>query len=233
MIGIVVAMNDELNSSFKKKYKFNIFENKKQKYYIFDVNNTEFVLMFSGIGKTNAAIATTKMLMTFDIDKIFNIGAVGTHKQQFNIFDILLINKFYFLDVDATAFNYQLGQTPGEKEFFESSNLLKDKIINSFNDNLINFKNVNLGTSDSFIHRDNFQYFNNKLFDIVDCFDMESTSIAQVCYKNNIEFCSIKIVSDNLTNEILSNEQFKKTLSDISNKLVDILFMIFELSFNN
>ena len=73
MIGFVVALFEEIKPIFEieKNYSkikignFNLFDFKK------------FIIIQSGIGKINSAIATTILLTKFDIKKVFNIGICG------------------------------------------------------------------------------------------------------------------------------------------------------------
>ncbi len=228
MLGIIVAMDTELSKEFKTNRDCFIHMSDNRKFYIYEIKHQSVVLCFSGIGKVNAASATAYLIKTFNITHIINIGTVGTHIPNINIFDILLINKCYYLDVDVTSFNYELGQVPKEKPFFGLSNSLNQNLIDLFNEHGVFYKLKNLGTSDWFIDRNNYLKFKNKNFELVSCFDMELTAIAQVCSKSNVKLSGIKIVSDNLNNMKISSEQFDSTLVKISSKLTEILFLILD-----
>lgn len=228
MIGFIVAMDIELSSNFKVDKNCNIHISNKQKYYIFNQNNKSFILTFSGVGKTNAASTTIDMIKTFNLKKIINLGVVGSHNHNINIRDYILVKNFYYLDVDVTAFGYKLGQIPKEKEFYSSSLEMNEKLIEIFNDNFINFRSENIGTIDSFVNRENFSKFKNDNFNLVSIIDMESTSIAQVCDKNEVQFSSIKIVSDNLNNHEPSSIQFNNILKELSIELTKLLFLIID-----
>jgi len=53
--------------------------------------NDEIIVIISGIGKLNSAIATTYLLSNYNIDFIMNFGIVGS--KSFKIGEIFLINK--------------------------------------------------------------------------------------------------------------------------------------------
>lgn len=228
IIGIIIALEDELyqfKSIFEKG--FNVHVSLEQKFYITYHNNNMFVFSFSGIGKTNAAMTASNLIKTFNSNAIINLGSCGSCFKDASIKDIYLIDDFYFLDVDATAFKYELGQTPKESPYFTSSALTNEKILKILNDHNINIKKGKCGTSDSFINKLNFEKVKNKLFSLVSCIDMESASIAQVCSKTKTLFSSIKIVSDNLNNSVANNDvQFQENLSDISKMLTNIVTLI-------
>lgn len=228
MLGIIVAMDTELSKKFKTERECFIHMSGKQKFYIYENKEQSVVLCFSGIGKANAAATTAFLIKTFNISHIINIGTSGSHIVGINPFDLLLINKCYYLDVDVTSFGYDLGQIPKEKSFFNLSNSLNQILINLFNDNTIFYKLKSLGTSDWFIDRDNYSKFKNDNFKLVHCFDMELAAIAQICSKNDVKLSSIKIISDNLNDNKKSADQFETTLNEISHKLTQILFLILD-----
>lgn len=228
MIGIIVALEDELNSYKTLTEKFNIHISQNQKFYIFYQNDNMFVLTFSGVGKVNAAYSAFNMIKTFNIKKIINIGSCGSFKKDIKINDTIIVDKFYYLDVDATAFGYQLGQVPKEKPFYFFNNNLKHEIISCFDKNDINYINSNIGTSDSFINQNNFSNLYNANFDLISCFDMEATSIAQICDKNEVDFVAIKNVSDNILDSISNSDQFHNHLKQVAIKLTNIIKLIIE-----
>lgn len=234
IIGIVIALESEL-------YKFkSIFENNfsvhislKQKFYITYCKNNMFIFVFSGVGKTNASMTALNLIKTFNPHAIINFGLCGSCNKDILINDIYLINNFYYLDVDATSFKYELGQVPREIPFFTSNHKLNEKIIKIFNDNNIKFKIGKCGTSDSFINKVNFKKLNNQLMSSVECIDMESTSIAHVCYKTNVAFASIKIVSDNVNHQVNNNQQFNDNLVEISKMITTIVNLIINNAYIN
>ena len=72
-IGILFAMNEELNA-LKKHLKINK-TNKIYELEFFEgtIENTECVLVECGIGKVNAARCTQVLIDNYDLDYIFNI----------------------------------------------------------------------------------------------------------------------------------------------------------------
>lgn len=228
MIAYIVAMNNELLKTFKTDKECFIHVSGEQKYYVYENKDKTSILCFSGIGKVNAASCAAYLIKTFKVDNIINIGAVGSNDINLNVFDYLLIKKFYYIDVDVTPFGYKLGQVPKEKEFYTSNNQINNQLSKLLDSQKIFYKNVNIGTSDLFINRNNINKIKNQTFDLISCFDMESCAIAQVCDKNNVGFSSIKIVSDNINHDMLSEKQFNENLNQIAINLTNLLFLMID-----
>ncbi|MDE5545322.1 MAG: 5'-methylthioadenosine/S-adenosylhomocysteine nucleosidase, partial [Malacoplasma sp.] len=208
MIGFIFAMENEITSVKDINKNIKVYQTDFFKYYLFSQNNQDFVFVFSGIGKANAACATLEIIKTFSLKKIINIGICGTNKKHLKPNDILVLRRNYYLDVDATFFGYKPGQIPKEKPYFENNNELTNSVKLIFNEQKIDFIECYGASSDSFININNFNKFDNNLFNLVSCLEMEATAIKQVANKANVETCFIKVISDN----VLENESsYEKT----------------------
>lgn len=228
MIGIIFAMKEEISTLKKISKNISTFESGFFKYFLFSKNDKEFVVAFCGIGKANAAACTIDMIKTFSVDKILNIGSCGSCDINLNIFDIAIIKNNYYLDVDVTAFGYEIGQVPHEKPFFSCENSFSDSIKNIFKNNNIDFQEVNSGTADSFIDLNNFKKIEKSLFKKVSCIDMESAAINQIASKKKVESCFIKLISDSFYTQNKSPNEFKENLKKIASKTSSLLSLIIE-----
>ncbi|MGL5520174.1 MAG: hypothetical protein ACRDBR_01940 [Metamycoplasmataceae bacterium] len=172
-IGLIIADPKEINqinfSKIEQKEKFSIYKIN---------NNTNMIVVNSGIGLVNAAAATQELIDKFNITFLLNYGAVGASGNNLNLFDVIIPEKIFCHD--AITPWYQRGVIPGEKSFFYNS-LIKDKInISSGNSFISNIKTVN---------EINEHYQAN-------LFDMETYAYAAICHKKNIPFLTIKGISD-------------------------------------
>ncbi|WP_434336979.1 5'-methylthioadenosine nucleosidase [Mesomycoplasma conjunctivae] len=131
----------------------------------------------SGIGLNNAAALTQHLIDKYQVEIIYNYGAVGS-VNNIEIGTIIYPKKFFLLD--AITPWYQAGVTPGELPY------LKNNILNKENGDII------LGSSNSFI--DNIEKL--KIFPQVKFVEMEAFAIAFICQKNQVKFACIKYVSD-------------------------------------
>ena len=78
-----------------------------------------------------------------------------------------------------------------------------------------------IASGDQFIaSKEKLMYIKNE-FDSIAC-DMESASIAQVCYLNSVEFLSIRSISDNIYkhNSNLDYEKFKLQSANTASRIV-------------
>lgn len=191
-IGLIIADLHEFQSFEKFEYVKKIDGNFDL--FLYKYNNYFIYVIHSRIGLVNAAIATQYLIDCFNVEEIWNYGAVGaTTKHQ--LFDVVIPSRFYYIDVETPW--YDFGQIPLEKKYF----------INSFN----NVDNINIGSSNSFIFsQDKINNIKEKIN--VDLFDMESCAIAQTCFKNNIPFYCVKGISD-----IIGGKN--KKLDDINNSI--------------
>lgn len=71
------------------------------------------VLLESGIGKVNAAVATALTMELFAPELVINIGSAGGMGEGLAIGDVVVSSQVFHHDVDVTAFGYAPGQIPG------------------------------------------------------------------------------------------------------------------------
>ena len=83
------------------------------------LNGKDVVLLKSGIGKVNVAIATTLLFEHYAIDCVINTGSAGGLHPEANIGDVVVSNGTLYHDVDVTGFNYAYGQVPGMPAIYE------------------------------------------------------------------------------------------------------------------
>lgn len=152
-----------------------------------------FVLIQSGIGLTNAAVAVTSMFANYDFEYVFSAGSAGGMGQNIRVGDIICGTKYTYNGADARMFGYELGQVPHMPvEYFASEKIL-DIAKNTLNDDRVFYGQIISG--DSFVTETN---IGTKREDYPQCLatDMETTAIAQTCYTNNVPFVSVRCISD-------------------------------------
>jgi adenosylhomocysteine nucleosidase len=75
-------------------------------------DETQAVVVVSGVGTTNAAAATQHVLDRFAPERIVNMGVVGCLSHEIPIGAVRVVSTCAFFDVDVTAFGYKIGQIP-------------------------------------------------------------------------------------------------------------------------
>ncbi len=224
IIGIISAINEEINF-FKKK----INKTKKKKYKTIKItkgkiNNIKIILIESGIGKTSATIATTIMITKYHPNYIINIGSAGSLKKKIQFQNIIIVNKLCYHDVNITSFKYKIGQIPNFPQYFICDKNIIKYIIYICIINKISFNIGNIVSGDFFLDKHKKKKEIKNTFPKSICIDMEATSIAQTCYLFKTKFICIKIISDKSNS--LSNKDFYKNINLISQKISFILLKI-------
>jgi adenosylhomocysteine nucleosidase len=204
MIGIIIALksetpNIEKLSSYVKEYELNGF-----KIVLLKILDQLIPLVYSGVGKTNAAAATQLLIDHFKVNKVFNIGSCGAIENGINVGDIIIPTSLKYYDVDATVFGYKPNQVPHEPEEFGLDDRLIEKIMPVLKLHNSKIHSARVSTGEIFINQKNIGKYDLKNVAGV---DMEITAIAQTCFKNQVSLLCIKIVSDNIYNDSQSEEQ--------------------------
>lgn len=205
-IGIIIALKEEFDITgqglkFKKKQYLN------KTIYKFKYEKNNLYLIYSGVGKANAALATSILIGKYKVNNIINIGSTGSISKNLNVGDIALINNIYNFDVDLTFFGYKIGQMSKEPEFYKwDGEFIMKKIPE--------LKLSNIASGDSFITKSNINNYEILNKNQVSCVDMELASIAQICNQNDIGLCSIKIISDSIFDKKCNWEEEVKIIKD-------------------
>ena len=165
-------------------------------------------IIYTGVGKINACYHLTKTLIERknNLPKlVINIGSCGSKK--FKKGSLVVCNKFIQKDMDCTAFGNKLGETPSDNLPY----IIEHKRI------IDNLEYAICGSGDKFETEE------CKIQE-VDVVEMEAYALAKVCKLENIDFISIKYITDGLNtdgandwdNNVLSSaDSFYDYLKDI------------------
>ena len=216
-IGIIFAMNEELNA-LKKYLKIDKI-NKIYELEFFEgvIENTECVLVECGIGKVNAARCTQVLIDNYDLDYIFNIGVAGGVSSNLKVGDIVVGEKLVQHDFDITAFDHEKGYVPNIGGKFINTS---DYLVNLSKKSDISVKYGVIASGDIFCTDINMSNKINNKFNAL-CVEMEGAAVAQVCYLCKIPFLIIRSISDVPNNE--NHITFDEFLLDASDKVANYL----------
>ncbi|MBF9296617.1 5'-methylthioadenosine/adenosylhomocysteine nucleosidase [Mammaliicoccus sciuri] len=224
MIGIIGAMEEEveiLKSSIENRETIQIAH---VIFYKGNIEDKQVVLAQSGIGKVNAAITATLLINEFKPDLIINTGSAGSVDSELNIGDIIISNKVYYHDVNATAFGYKLGQVPSMPEVYETDKELIDLAKSSIEQLDLNGIVGEVATGDSFIGSIDQRKVIKSNFPTASVVEMEAGAIAQTCYQYNVPIIVTRAVSDLADKESdVTFEEFLKVACVNSSKIVKLL----------
>jgi len=139
----------------------------------FEIQGTELTFLKTGMGKVLSAFNLTKALCKNDYDLVLNVGTAGTLNH--NVGDIFVCHRF----VDRDMEKIELPKVCSDISFPEKIGI---KLVDDYS---------NIGvcnTGDSFVTK-----VGNFTGDVI---DMEAFAQAHVCKELNVNFVSVKYVTD-------------------------------------
>jgi adenosylhomocysteine nucleosidase len=138
--------------------------------------DADIAIVYSGVGKVNAAYCLTRALLQHKPKMVVNFGTAGSKKYQRG--SIVAANNFIQRDMDVSP----LGFTPGVTPYENTPAMITHKPV------FTGLPQCSCATGDSFAtkHRN----------DEGDVVDMEAYALAKICYLENIDFACAKFISD-------------------------------------
>lgn len=167
-----------------------------------EIFHEEVILVATGPSLIDAAIITSLIIDKYDPYMVFNIGSVYSFSDQLRQGDILIVDRYYYADVDFTD-NKQAsyGQIPGHEQYFVADTDLNSKVEK--NAYMMTNRYVQRGF---LLSGSSFHFSPNKISSIVSdhylvqaesmrAYDTTSASIAMVCHDNHVALLSLKAVA--------------------------------------
>ena len=192
-IGLIVAMQSEFDLVKQIVKQPKIQKMNQLDFLVGNVGNNQIVMLKSGIGKVNAAIACVEMIKNFDPEYIINTGLAGGIDKRLSVMDVVLGQNVVYHDVWCGEGN-QYGQIQGMPCFYAADSKLLKKAQKIVSD--VKIVAGLIASGDKFIDDV------NKLKNIKEKFadglavDMESAAIAQACFLYDTPFLAVRIISD-------------------------------------
>ena len=193
-VGIICAGDREIAPFLPIICDCKITEKAMLKFYEGTINGVEVVALFSGVCKVNAAIATQILIDTYRVNIVINAGTAGGMSHELEIFDTVISTEVAYHDVAPhilTGFHPWL-----ESVYFKADEellRLTEKAVGK----IAMAGKVYWGrmvTGEAFITDEGRQEIKDRFAPLT--VDMETASIAHVCYVNTIPFISIRSVTD-------------------------------------
>lgn len=160
------------------------------------LHGKDVVLLESGIGKVNVAIATTLLFERFDISLVINTGSAGGIKLDAQVGDVVISESVVYHDVDVTGFGYATGQIPGMPESFSSDARLVEQIETVLAQSDGRYFKGQIATGDAFVHRPEQLERVRANFDTAVALEMEAAAVAHVCHVAKVPFVVVRALSD-------------------------------------
>lgn len=217
-IGIICASDDELAPFLSAIDHCKVTERAMLKFYEGKIYGMQTVALFSGICKVNAAIAAQILIDLFEVDIIINSGTAGGMDPKLKIFDTVISTEVCYHDV---AQDILTDFHPWMKTvFFEA-----DPELIKISETAVKETGLKgsvfwgrIVTGEAFITDEGREKINDEFAPLA--VDMETASIAHVCYVNKIPFLSIRCITD--TAEHSGVENFEENCAKASEIAKDI-----------
>ena len=193
-IGIICAGDEELAPFLPLISGCKITKKAMLKFYEGQIEGLEVVALFSGVCKVNAAIASQLLIDVFGVNIIINAGTAGGMEKDLKIFDTVISTEVCYHDVAPdilTEFHPWMRSV-----FFAADETLIRLSKSAVGRLTLPGKAVwgRMATGEPFITDEGRQKIYDEFAPLT--VDMETASIAHVCYVNAIPFLSIRCITD-------------------------------------
>lgn len=192
--GIICPVESELKPFKDALVDLTTSQNAKLTIYEGKLENLDVVILFCGVCKINAAIATQILIDKYNVNCIIVSGTAGGLDKKLKIGDTVISTQIAYHDVADEILTEYHPWMP-DKYFNADKYLLslckKALKTNEYHQNIYFGKMV---TGEKFIDQDGRIEINEKHKPL--CVDMETAAVAHVCYVNDMSFIAIRSMSD-------------------------------------
>ena len=223
-VGIICAGDTELAPFLPIIKDCKTSEKAMLKFYEGKIENVDVVTLFSGVCKVNAAIATQILIDTYHVNMIINAGTAGGMDPKLDIFDTVISTEVAYHDVHEeilTEFHPWM-----DSVFFKADEellMLSEKAVAKLN-TVYRIVWGRMVTGEAFITDEGRDEINAKFIPLT--VDMETGSIAHVCYVNRIPFIAIRSITDTPSHS--GSEYFEENCEKASVIAKDITVALLE-----
>lgn len=192
-IGVIVAMEAEFK--LVEEFLSDRMERKVGEYCFIEgsVEGKSVVLLKCGIGKVCSAVGTLEMIRFFAPDCIINTGVAGGIDAVLRVMDVVVGDMMVYHDVWCGEGN-EYGQVQGMPPYYKSDRRLYEMALQMKPE--VSLHGGCICSGDRFITSCTELEEIKRNFPQGLAVDMESCSIAQVCYMYAVPFLSFRIISD-------------------------------------
>ncbi|MCR5741539.1 MAG: 5'-methylthioadenosine/S-adenosylhomocysteine nucleosidase [Gammaproteobacteria bacterium] len=206
-IGFVGAMDVEIQSMIKVLKNVKKEEHRGYTFHVGERGNNKVVVTSSGVGKVNMAVVLTILLNKYRVDYIINSGIAGSIDTK--IGTTCIASSVAYYDFIIPGYGYGVPHHPNP--YKPSEDILKFS-KEYFKDEVLFGKII---SGDRFVTdiKDLGAYDTKGVVAV----DMESATVAQVCFLHSVDFVIIRSISDNLSGD--DYNKFEASSSELSFKI--------------
>jgi len=198
MIGIIGAMEEEVQSLYGQMESVEKEERASMQFYKGELCGRDVVVVRSGIGKVNAAICAQILIDVFQVTALINTGIAGSLDAKIDIGDVVISDKLVQHDMEAVAFGYAQGQIPRMETLYFPADAKLVALAKATNEKVNpDIKTVVgcIASGDQFISNKEIKENIKSNFE-AKCVEMEGAAIAHAAYLNGISCVVIRAISD-------------------------------------
>lgn len=212
-IGIIGAMSQEVVRLIAEMTCEKKTNRGKRTFYEGTLYGKSVVLVFSRWGKVSAATTVTQLIIEFGVDKVIFTGIAGALSSKLTIGDVVIGQKLFQHDMDASPLMPRFEIPLVGKSYFETDEKLikiakqavedflqmETAFITKLSDFGIKLPKVLIGdiaSGDKFVNNHEDKQAILEALPSVLCVEMEGAAVAQVCNDFNIPFLVIRTISD-------------------------------------
>lgn len=226
MIGIIGAMDEEVASFREAMSNVQDKDIADLHFFLGRIAGQSLVVMKSGIGKVNAAVASTLLIREFKLDLLVNSGLAGALDPELEIGDMVLGRELAQHDVDVSAFGYAAGQIPGQAPRFEAPTWLLDSARRSAEGMGIAAKEGLILSGDQFVADHGRRLRLREIFPEALAVEMEGAAIAQVCGLFSVPCLVVRAISDRADQS--GSGDFKANLVQVARDCAKLVMALVE-----
>lgn len=227
MIGIIAAMQMEIENLVSDMTDMRIETISSVRYHIGTLNGTECVIAMCGVGKVNAAICTQTMILNYRPSCIINTGIAGSTSPATHIGHTVIASRVVQHDMDTTALGDEpglLSLSCGNCVYIETDSQINKKLFDACEALAeIPYVSGTIATGDQFISGNDKRSALHRKFDALAC-EMEGGAVGQTCYLNKVPFAVLRSISDSMNDEddAMEYAQFSKMAAKRSSDILKI-----------
>ncbi len=217
-IGILGAMDEEINLLGKQMTNCTLEERGKREYINGQLFGHDVCLVFSRWGKVAASSTATTLIERYGVDQLIFTGVAGGVDPSLNIGDIVIADTLIQHDMDVSFLpqmkefeipllgraDFPVGKKEVQKAVAAAESWLQDNLreevapetLEEFGIDMPKVVCGTIASGDQFISSDEkVQYLREKIPNLR-CVEMEGAAVAQVAYEYDIPCLVLRTVSD-------------------------------------
>ncbi len=201
MIGLISAIDEELQRLLQHAQIEQTVVQSGITFHLGSFEGCKAILLKTGVGKVNAAVATQILIDRFGVSSVVFTGLAGALVPNLCQGDVVVSGFVVQHDIDLTAFGRRPGEIPDLTRMFEADPRLVRAVCDAWeameergeveSQMLVG----TIATGDSFIADIKRIRYLQREFGAV-ATEMEGGAVGQVCAMNRVPFVVVRVISD-------------------------------------